>query len=180
MGRARAAAGQMKRLVADTGPLLHLHEAGALHLLPLIGEVFLPPLVLAELRVHAPALWPGLPPEWVRTQLLSPLLQQRADAWQQAGLLHGGEAEALALATEIKPDWFLTDDAAARLVAESLGMAARGSLGVVLWAAASQLTARAEAEAHLAGLERSSLWLSPRVRTEARAALARIYRSAEL
>ena len=35
----------MKRLVADTGPILHLHEAGALHLLPLIGEIFLPPPV---------------------------------------------------------------------------------------------------------------------------------------
>ena len=170
----------MKRIVADTGPILHLHEAGALHLLPLIGEVFLPPLVLAELRIHAPALWPGLPPGWVRTQSLSPTLQQRADAWQRAGLLHGGEAEALALASEAKPDWFLTDDAAARLVAESPGMAVRGSLGVVLWAAASQLTTRAEAEAHLAGLERSSLWLSPRVRAEARTALVRIYRPAEL
>lgn len=109
--------------------------------------------------------------------MLSPTLQQRAEAWQQAGLLHGGEAEALALATEHRPDWFLTDDAAARLVAESLGLAARGSLSVVLWAAASQLTTRAEAEAHQAGLERSSLWLSPRVRTEAWAALARIYDS---
>jgi hypothetical protein len=34
----------MKRLVADTSPILHLLEAGALHLLPLIGEIFLPPL----------------------------------------------------------------------------------------------------------------------------------------
>jgi len=27
----------MKRLVADTGPILHLHEAGALHLFQFIG-----------------------------------------------------------------------------------------------------------------------------------------------
>lgn len=169
----------MKRLVADTGPLLHLHEAGALHVLPLFGELLLPPLVLAELRAHAPAVWPGLPPAWAKVQLLSPHLQQRAEAWQRAGLLHGGEAEALALATETKPDWFLTDDAAARLVAESLGLEARGSLGVVLWAAANQLVGRADAEAHLAGLEQSSLWLSHRVRTEAQAALARIFDTAK-
>lgn len=169
----------MKRLVADTGPLLHLYEAGALHLLPLIGEVFLPPLVLAELRMHAPALWPGRPPGWVKTGSLSLNLQQRATAWQQAGLLHGGEAEALALATEIKPDWFLTDDAAARLVAESLGLETHGSLGVVLWAAANQLVTRSDAGAYLTKLEQSSLWLSPRVRTEARTALAKIYSAAE-
>ena len=46
----------MKRVVADTGPVLHLHEAGAFHLLPLLGEIFLPPLVIAELRNHAPEL----------------------------------------------------------------------------------------------------------------------------
>jgi hypothetical protein len=33
----------MKRLVTDTGPIFHLHEARALHLFPLMGEVFLPP-----------------------------------------------------------------------------------------------------------------------------------------
>jgi len=101
----------MKRLVADTGPLIHLHEAGSLHLLSLIGSVAFPPLVREELRLHAPALPPALPAQW-RMETLSPSAQQRAFAWQQAGLLHRGEAEALALAVAIKPDWFLTDDAA--------------------------------------------------------------------
>jgi len=169
----------MKRLVADTGPLLHLHEAGALHLLPMMGEIHLPSLVLAELRAHAPALWPGLPPIWATSRVLPTELQQQADAWQRAGLLHGGEAEALALATSLKADWFLTDDAAARLVAESLGLEVRGSLGVVLWAAAHRLVSRSEAEAHLAGLERSSLWLSPRVRSEARNALVQLFSADE-
>ena len=63
----------MKRLVADTGPILHLHEAGALHLFLSIGEVLLAPLVLAELRVHAPALWPGQLPRWASAQTLSPV-----------------------------------------------------------------------------------------------------------
>ena len=105
----------MNRVVADTGPVLHLHEAGALHLLPLLGEIFLPPLVIAELRNHAPELWPVIPPAWVKLQTLSAHSQQLALEWKRAGLLHGGEAEALALAGEIKSDWFLTDDAAARL-----------------------------------------------------------------
>ena len=140
--------------------------------------VFVPPLVLAELRVHAPTLWPGLPPVWVKTESLSSDLHQRASAWNQAGLLHSGEAEALAIATEIKPEWFLTDDAAARLVAESLGFEARGSLGVVLWAAANRLVRKADAEAYLNGLEQSSLWISPRVRAEAWAALGIIFSGA--
>jgi hypothetical protein len=56
----------MKRLVADTGPVLHLHEADALHLLPLIGEIFLPPLVAAELRSRISVL-----PKWAKVQALS-------------------------------------------------------------------------------------------------------------
>jgi len=161
----------MKRLVADTGPILHLHEAGALHLFPLIGEVFLSPLILAELRNHAPSLWPMTLPSWLKVQTPSSDAQQRALAWQCAGLLHGGEAEALALAGEIKPDWFLTDDAAARLMAESLRIEVHGSIGVVLWTAANKLVGIVETETHLAGLEKSSLWMSPRVRAEARTTL---------
>ena len=76
---------------------------------------------------------------------------------------------------EIKPDWFLTDDAAARLMAESLGIEVHGSVGVVLWAAANELVGRLESEIFLTGLEQSSLWLSKKVRVQARAALDRLY-----
>jgi predicted nucleic acid-binding protein len=165
----------MKRLVSDTGPVLHLHEAGALHLLALVGEVFLPPIVFEELRVHAPNLWPGDPPEWLKIQSPSSTACRRADAWAQSGLLHRGEAAALALALELQPDWFLTDDAAARVMAESLKVQARGALGIVLWTAGMKLVRRDEAEAHLTSLERSSLWLSQRVRAEARAALSKLF-----
>ena len=167
----------MKRLVTDTGPLLHLGEAGALDLLPRVGAASLGPMVLAELRAHAPTLWPGRLPEWLKLHTLSQAAQQRAMGWRQAGLLHGGEAEALALALELAPDWFLTDDAAARLMAESLKVETHGSLGVVLWAAANKLVARAEAEAYLSALEDSSLWISPRVRRVARAALETLFAS---
>ena len=36
------------RWVADTGPVLHLAEAEALDLLPMLGEVALPPAVAEE------------------------------------------------------------------------------------------------------------------------------------
>jgi predicted nucleic acid-binding protein len=46
----------------------------------------------------------------------------------------------------MRPDWFLTDDAAARLMAESLGLEAHGSLEVELWAASTHLIGKPEAE----------------------------------
>lgn len=97
-----------------------------------------------------------------------------------AGPLHGGEAEALALALELKPDWFLTDDAAARLLAESLNVEVHGSIGVLLWAAAGRLVKKTEAERLLTGLENSSLWMSPKVRAESRSALAKIFTPSRL
>lgn len=153
-----------------TGPVLHLHEAGALHLIPLIGEIFLPPLVATELR----SMVPSLPPNQAKVQTLSATAQRRALEWIAAGLLHGGESEALALSLELKPDWFLTDDAAARLMAEQLNVEVHGSLGVVLWAAANNFIKKAEAESLLIGLEKSSLWMSAKVRSGARAALKKI------
>jgi hypothetical protein len=50
-----------------------------------------------------------------------------------------------------------------------------GSLGVILWAAATGHFQRFEAEKALDSLFRSSLWLSSQVRTQARAALRQIF-----
>lgn len=166
----------MKRLVADTGPLLHLHEAGALHLLPLIGEVHVPEIVLGEARTFVASLPAGALPPWLKVHSLSLESRQRAQTWQQASLLDAGEAAAVGLALELKPDWLLTDDAAARLFAQSMGVEVHGSLGVVLWAAGQRLIPRPEAERLLTGLEQSSLWLSPRLRAQARQALDNLFR----
>lgn len=165
----------MKRLVADTGPLLHLHEAGALHLVPLIGNVSVSRLVLEELRKHAPDLWPHQLPTWVKQLPLTASSRRRAQSWVQAGLLHAGEAESLALAEAIHADWFLTDDAAARLLAKTLRIAAHGSLGVVLWSAGQSLITKIEAENFLTALAKSSLWMSARVRADARLALEKLF-----
>ena len=164
----------MKRLVSDTGPILHLREAGALHRFPLIGNIFLPPLVMTELRFHLPALWSNALPEWVGVHTLSSRAQQQSLSWRRAGILHIGEAEALALANQIQPDWFLTDEAAARLVAESLGIEVHGSIGIVLWVAGQKLISQTEAEKCLDGLEESSLWMSQKVRAAAREALSKL------
>lgn len=81
--------------------------------------------------------------------------------------------EYVALALDAK--WLLTDDAAARLFAEALGLEAHGFLGVVLWAAATGQLGRAETETTLDNLAKSSVWVSARVLNEAKAAVAEIF-----
>jgi predicted nucleic acid-binding protein len=160
----------VRRIVADTGPVLHLAEAGALALLHLAGEIWIPVAVNAELARYLPD-WSVQIPAWLNVDTLDPSHRQEVDAWQQAGLLHAGEAEAVGLARQLGADWLLTDDTAARLFARALGLEVHGSLGVVLWAAGAGHLTRADADVALDRLAQSSLWISPRVLSEARTAL---------
>ena len=80
-------------------------------------------------------------------------------------------AQAIALAKQLEAEWLLTDDAAARLFAQREGIEVHGSLGLVLWAAATGHLDFAAAQSGLDALSKSSLWISPRILEEARAAL---------
>ncbi|HTS69365.1 MAG TPA: DUF3368 domain-containing protein [Terriglobia bacterium] len=163
----------MKRIVCDTGPLLHLEEAGVRHLLASAGVVYIPNAVDQEM-VRRERGWHVHKPAWLRlTELDSgPALDARS--WQQAGLLHYGEATAIALARQLSADWLLTDDAAARLFAQSLGLEVHGSLGLVLWAAALRHLTHSQANSALDLLAQSSLWVSPSVLRTAKAALQQL------
>jgi predicted nucleic acid-binding protein len=110
-------------------------------------------------------------PAWLKVQSLNSTSLEASTTWQQAGLLDFGEAEAIALAQQINAEWFLTDDAASRLFAQSVGLEVHGSLGVVLWSAAIGHLGRSDAESTLNQLAASTLWISSRVMDEAHAAL---------
>jgi len=162
----------MREVVSNTGPILHLGEAKLLKLLEQTGNVHIPQRVETEL-IALDQAWQR--PIWVIMHTLARPFAAEALAWQQAGLLDPGEAEALALARQLKADWFLTDDTAARLLAQNLGLEVHGSLGVVLWAAAIGHLDRPATETSLDQLTKTSLWLSSRVLTEANRALDRLF-----
>jgi hypothetical protein len=163
----------LRQVVCDTGPILHLSEAKALHLLKLTGQVTVPRAVDEEAAVWIHD-WTAVRPGWIRLQELQAEAVEESRGWWEAGILDQGEADALALARQIRADWFLTDDSAARLLAAQLGLEAHGSLGVVLWAAATGELDHSEAERTLEALFQSSLWISARVKSEARDALEKI------
>lgn len=163
----------MTRWVADTGPVLHFAEAGSVELLSFLGEIALPPAVHEELcRQRVPIKLPAA----FRILPVTDHHLGEAEDWCKAGLVDRGEAHAIALARQLQAEIFLTDDAAARLLATTLGLQARGSLGVILWLAGQQKVSRAEASRHLENLAHTSLWVSSRVLEEARAALDKLSR----
>jgi len=161
-------------IVCDTGPILHLQEAGVLDLLPRFGAVQIPPAVEAEAVRWLPG-WPAGKPAWIRTVLLEGPPASQAAAWISAGLLHRGEAEALALALQLNAGLFLTDDTSARVLAKTLGVETHGSLGIVLKAVVLGCLNRTDSLLALEALFASSLWVSPAVRKQAREALAKIH-----
>jgi predicted nucleic acid-binding protein len=164
----------LKRIVCDTGPLLHLREADSLDIVEALGSVAIPPMVYSEL-IGLDLFWREEKPAWVNITALDPSSSEASLRWMQAGLLDPGEAQALALALQITADWLLTDDAAARLVAQQHGLEVHGSLGVILWGAATGRLLQTEAEKSLEALSRSSLWISARILEEARTALRQIF-----
>jgi len=91
-------------------------------------------------------LWQTQKAAWIHGHALTAPYAVEAVAWQQAGLLGFGEAEAVALVRQMNAHWLLTDEAAARLFAQSLGI-----------------------------LAQSSLWISAKVLAEAKAALSQLF-----
>ena len=63
--------------------------------------------------------WRARRPDWITVTPVTTPYDAQATRWQQVGLLDAGEAEAVALARQLNAHWFLTDDAAARVLAAS-------------------------------------------------------------
>jgi predicted nucleic acid-binding protein len=155
-------------VVCDTGPLLHLSEAGALELLRQAGDILIPPIVEREFARNATGF---LLPEWIKVFGLGKSIAVQVKKWINDDV-DAGEAQAIGLAIQEEASWFLTDDGRARLFTESLGLEVHGSVGLLLWAAASaHVTGRAEGHALLGALAHSSLWISQKVLNEAQRAM---------
>ncbi len=121
----------MTVVVSDTSPIVCLAHLELLEVLPrLFGAVLIPPAVANELRAGS-----DRPPKIDLAAL--PFVEIRApsdrDLLQRLlARLDVGEAEALALAVEVKPDVVLIDERTGRTVASELGLLPLGVLGVLI------------------------------------------------
>ncbi len=165
---------RVKTVVCDTGPILHLKEAGLLNLLTEIERVYIPKMVDAELT-EIVSSWDDQKPSWIVVETLSETESSQAEVLYRLGLLGAGESEAIILAQRIKADWLLTDDTLARIFANKIGIEVHGSLGIVLWAAATEHLQYVEAKSAIGRLAQSSLWISQTILNEAYEALDKMF-----
>jgi predicted nucleic acid-binding protein len=119
-------------VVCDAGPLIHLDEVACLDLLSDFSRVLVPDAVWQEVAIHRPA---ALYDDAVSLQRLPqgkfespPALHHLYDAFD----LDLGERAALLLMHHYPKAIFLTDDAAARLAAQTLGYKVHGTIGILL------------------------------------------------
>ena len=121
-------------VVSNTSPILNLAIIGQLDLLrQQFGEVLIPPMVLQELKVDVEL--PGVEP--IRLALQNHLLQvvELSNTDMARALrrdLDNGEAEAIALALQLKLMTVLIDEHDGRAAARAMGLVPVGVLGILL------------------------------------------------
>lgn len=120
--------------VSNTSPISNLASINRLELLRLqFSVLWIPPAVAQELTAHPDPvtramIQTAIQDQWIRSadvqnsNLLSILLSS----------LHQGEAEAIALATDLKADIVIIDEQEARQLATQAGLSVTGVLGVLL------------------------------------------------
>ena len=118
-------------VICDAGPIIHLDELDCLDLLADFSEVLVPKAVWHEVQRHRPT---ACHHRSVLLQRVSPdtPAPPELEAVAQLLNLHTGEWEALRVAMEHPQALLLTDDTAARLAANSLGIRPRGTLGLLV------------------------------------------------
>jgi predicted nucleic acid-binding protein len=116
-------------VVSDAGPLIHLDELACLDVLDFC-EIWVPDAVWDEVSKHRPEALRKLNSALRRKPGSD--MSPRITAIVPLFGLHRGEREALALCLEHPQSLLLTDDAAARLAATSLNLTAHGTVGLVI------------------------------------------------
>ncbi|NUQ33590.1 MAG: DNA-binding protein [Planctomycetaceae bacterium] len=118
-------------VVCDAGPLIHLDELECIHLLSDFPRVLVPEEVWKEVEHHRPAALTKRHSGFEKTTLASPpspVLKTLVKLYS----LHGGEQSAIRIAQMYVPSLLLTDDNAARLAAQSLGLSVHGTIGLLI------------------------------------------------
>ena len=152
-------------VVADAGPILHLHWIGCLPWGLPPRRIHVVEQVWTEIIQHAPEALDDPRLEREPVVELDPHLQAKFS-------LQSGETAAIAFALQHSGSLLLTDDAAARRACVSVGLAAVGTIGLILEAARSKRVSVDEALRALEQLpNKGRLHVTPELLARAIAAL---------
>ncbi len=115
------------KVVSNTGPILHLYEISLLKAFNIFSNILIPHEVENELRKNKIVF-----PSKIKAVALGDEFKDKAKIFANQYDLDLGEAEALALVSQEKADYFLTDDLDARQVARNYNIEVHGTIGIIL------------------------------------------------
>jgi predicted nucleic acid-binding protein len=145
----------LARIISDAGPLIHLDELDSLDLLADFPLILVPDSVWEEVERHRPQALNGVQCR-LEHQAVGSLADPELEALFRAFALDFGEKGALACLRSHPGAILLTDDAAARLAAKTLGFQVHGSIGILLRAIRRGQRSHSEVLALLRELPRKS------------------------
>jgi predicted nucleic acid-binding protein len=117
----------VNKAVSDTGPILHLYEINLLNSLEIFSKVFIPDEVFKELHRNKVTI-----PNNIEILSIKPEWKDSVKILTNQHNLDLGESQAIALAMQLKADFFITDDLDARNVAKNFNLEVHGTLGIIL------------------------------------------------
>ena len=146
-------------VVSDTSPISNLLQIGEIDLLrQVFGKIVIPTEVFVEIcriESHKEFL---IKQDWIKTATLSNTNLKNS----LLNNLDSGEAEAIALAVELKADYLLIDEIKGRQIAENYGIKVTGILGVLIKAKKDGLIT--ELKPYLQRLVNDAgFWLNPKL-----------------
>jgi predicted nucleic acid-binding protein len=106
-------------VVCDAGPIMHLDELGCLHLMTDFARVLVPDAVRREVLKHRAIPFENVDVKWIGISH-NQAVEEPLATMCRVFSLGTGEVEALAILKKEPGLIFLTDDAAARMVARAL------------------------------------------------------------
>mgnify|MGYP001562636200 CR=1 FL=1 len=115
------------KAVSNTGPILHLNEINFIKALAIFSRILIPEAVSGELKKYKVRM-----PLYVKLINLNSNSKDKVKFLTNQYSLGIGEAEAIALALQESPNYFLTDDLEARQVAKSYDIEVHGTIGIML------------------------------------------------
>ena len=152
----------MSEAIADTGPLLHLHQIGRLSALRIVERVIIPDLVVRELQAY------HVNADDLKVYIQIHVIPVTRDAWEPLlidtgqPVIHAADAQVLALAHTFQfriP--VFTDDLALRQRVELAGGIAVGSVGILVRAYTTGQLTRGELDTAVDALfTESTLYMS--------------------
>lgn len=118
-------------VVCDAGPIIHLDELACLYLMEDFEKAFVPSVVKKEVLTHRTIAFDDSNVRWEEIPNKSPG-EEHFQTMCRVFSLDAGEKAALSYMSKKSNLMFLTDDAAARLVAANLGYNVHGTIGILI------------------------------------------------